>query len=82
MDKHRFLIFFLFAFTSFHIVFSQDSGIKPEDQVDKLFAFGIIADVQYADVEKAAKRDYRNSLDKLDRSINSVIKVEHLRNKK
>ena len=69
MDKRRFLIFLFFAITSFQFTFSQDSGRKSESQDNKLFAFGIIADVQYADTEKAGKRDYRNSLTKLEKCI-------------
>ena len=35
-------------------------------QHEELFSFGVIADVQYADAEKAGKRDYRSSLGKLE----------------
>jgi predicted phosphodiesterase len=69
MYKQKFLLFLLFSFTSFQITFPQDSGSRVDNQDDKLFEFGIIADVQYADVDQAGKRDYRNSLDKLDKCI-------------
>lgn len=34
-----------------------------------LFSFGLIADVQYADVEQAGKRDYRGSLKRLEECV-------------
>ncbi len=33
------------------------------------YSFGLIADIQYADVEKAGKRDYRSSLGKLSNTV-------------
>jgi len=69
MNNFRIFIFLFFALTSFQFTFSQDSGRKSEKKDNKLFAFGIIADVQYADAEKAGKRDYRNSLTKLEKCI-------------
>jgi len=69
MDKLKFLVFFFFSLISFHFAYSQDSGKKSDDQDNKLFAFGIIADVQYADTEKAGSRDYKNSIYKLEKCI-------------
>jgi predicted MPP superfamily phosphohydrolase len=69
MDKHRFIILLLFVFTSFHVTFSQDFKRNSDHSDNKLFSFGIIADVQYADIEKNGKRDYRNSLAKLEKCI-------------
>jgi manganese-dependent ADP-ribose/CDP-alcohol diphosphatase len=34
-----------------------------------LFSFGLVADIQYADADKEGSRDYRNSLEKLDKCI-------------
>lgn len=41
-------------------------------QHEELFSFGVIADVQYADAEKAGKRDYRSSLGKLEICIKEL----------
>lgn len=43
---------------------------------EKLFSFGVIADIQYADAEKAGKRDYRNSLTKLEYGIKELNKEQ------
>ncbi|MEQ9287906.1 MAG: metallophosphoesterase [Cyclobacteriaceae bacterium] len=42
----------------------------------KLFSFGVIADIQYADADKAGKRDYRNSLHKLEYGIQELNKEQ------
>lgn len=35
----------------------------------KIFSFGVVADIQYADIKKIGKRDYRNSLKKEEKCI-------------
>jgi len=69
MNKIKLFIFLFCILLMDHIACSQNSGENTDIQSDKLFSFGIIADVQYADVEKAGKRDYRNSLDKLGKCV-------------
>jgi predicted phosphodiesterase len=76
MKKIIFFIFLYGVFATFHMAYPQDSGKIPENKDNKLFAFGIIADVQYADAEKAGKRDYRNSLNKLEKCIAEFNKYD------
>ena len=56
----RLLVAIVLAYASVSIAYPQH---------EVLFSFGVIADVQYADAEKAGKRDYRNSLGKLEKCI-------------
>jgi manganese-dependent ADP-ribose/CDP-alcohol diphosphatase len=46
--------------------FSQNQ----QNTAEKLFSFGVIADVQYADIDQVGKRNYRGSLEKLQNTIN------------
>tara|TARA_Y100001972_G_C7658015_1_gene331537 strand:- start:1081 stop:1998 length:918 start_codon:yes stop_codon:yes gene_type:complete len=55
----------LFITASFQPVDGQQKLIEEA----KLFAFGAVADVQYADVESAGKRHYRGSLKKLEKCL-------------
>ncbi len=59
----------IFFYATFQIAFSQDVSKSNPDTVKILFSFGAVADIQYADAEKAGNRDYRNSLQKLDNCI-------------
>src|SRR5680860_1449754 len=54
---------FLFCF------FWQPAISQTTDKGQKLFSFGVIADVQYADVDQVGKRNYRGSLEKLENGI-------------
>lgn len=66
MIKIRSLIctFFLLGF------FLQTATAQnPSEQGPKLFSFGVIADVQYADIDQVGKRNYRGSLKKLEQSV-------------
>ncbi len=54
-----------FAFEITNPFFLQVAGEGLNKQSKKLFSFGLIADVQYADIDKIGKRDYRGSLNKL-----------------
>src|SRR5690606_14060255 len=61
---------FLFCLLVLHLwavlfAFSQDQ----QNTAEKLFSFGVIADVQYADIDQVGKRNYRGSLEKLKNSI-------------
>ena len=47
-----------------------------KEKQSKLFSFGIIADCQYADIETKGTRYYRNSLSKLQETINEFNKHE------
>ena len=55
----------LLLFLTFAVIAAQaqDNGRKPA------FTFGVIADVQYADVAQEGKRDYRGSLKRLEKCI-------------
>ena len=54
------------------VIYSQINGQNIADPEGLLFSFGVIADIQYADAEKAGDRDYRNSIIKLEQSINEL----------
>lgn len=70
MKLYQKLIVLLFFFqSSLLFVYSQSVNKDRSDEEKKLFSFGLIADVQYADAEKAGNRDYRNSLNKLGNCI-------------
>lgn len=61
-----------FATVFFNMTDNKDSAFQDFDQSMKpLFTFGIIADVQYADIEPAGTRYYRWSLAKLKESVHS-----------
>ena len=63
MDSHKFFsIGFLLV-----AGFIQGHGQNPER--DPLFYFGVIADVQYADVDQSGKRDYRGSIKRLEKCV-------------
>jgi predicted phosphodiesterase len=55
------LVSFLLVLTSLSVSTAQEE--KP------LFTFGVIADVQFADVESSGKRDYRGSPNRLDKAV-------------
>jgi hypothetical protein len=65
------LIFGLFFYYStLQISFSRENSPDPLNPVKKSFSFGVVADIQYADAEKKGKRDYRNTLSKLEAGVN------------
>lgn len=51
------------------ITFSQEVQKNNMNPAKKMFSFGLIADIQYADAETASDRNYRGSLDKLQKCI-------------
>jgi hypothetical protein len=69
------LVTILFACLLFQLAYSQHSDSSVNGTSEKLFSFGLIADVQYADVEKAGRRDYRNSLNKLEKCVSEFNKL-------
>ena len=66
---YKLIVLLLFFQSSGLFVYSQSVNKESSDDGEKLFSFGLIADVQYADAEKAGNRDYRNSLNKLKNCI-------------
>lgn len=58
------------AFSILLVTFSQEKNQTIQDNQKKIFSFGVVADIQYADAEKAGNRDYRSSIGKLDTCIN------------
>ncbi len=65
----------IFSVTS-QIISSQEVSQDHRIPGEKIFSFGVVADIQYADAEKAGKRDYRGSLQKLDTCIHIFNKHE------
>src|SRR5690606_33154640 len=57
------LLLFLFSLTFFDRARAQDAP---------LFSFGLIADIQYADVESSGKRDYRGSLARARKAVSML----------
>lgn len=49
-------------------------GQETEQYGSKLFSFGILADIQYADVDKSGPRDYRNALNVANNSVKELNK--------
>ncbi|MEX2233647.1 MAG: metallophosphoesterase [Cyclobacteriaceae bacterium] len=70
--KNYILLFPLFISACLVDAHAQNSDSHP------LFSFGVIADVQYADVEQAGKRDYRGSIKRLEKSI-EIFNAHELR---
>jgi predicted MPP superfamily phosphohydrolase len=66
MIKIHSLIFTLFLLC-FLVQVAVSQGLA--EMEPKLFSFGVMADVQYADVDQMGKRNYRGSLEKLENSI-------------
>jgi transposase/predicted phosphodiesterase len=62
-------LFFCF-FITFHIGLAQENPAISRNPSVKVFSFGIVTDIQYADAEKKGNRDYRNSLGKLEKCVN------------
>lgn len=52
--------------------FAQMGETMQHSRDRKIFSFGLIADVQFADADKAGKRDYRTSVVKLERCIDEL----------
>ncbi|MEX2513670.1 MAG: metallophosphoesterase [Cyclobacteriaceae bacterium] len=52
------------------VLLTQDG--KAQNEEEKLFSFGVITDVQYADVETVGKRNYRGSLAILDSTLKKL----------
>lgn len=58
-------------------LFGHDALSQSTPQEDKkLFSFGAMADVQYADIDQVGKRYYRGSLQKLENSIQLLNQYE------
>ncbi len=55
---------------TFHIGLAQKNPVIGRNPAGKVLSFGIVTDIQYADAEKKGNRDYRNSLGKLEKSVN------------
>lgn len=64
-------IFFPLCFT-FQMASAQDISRNIPNHTKKMVKFGIVTDIQYADAEKKGKRNYRNALDKLEKSVNEL----------
>ena len=61
----------LFCFCiTVHFGLAQVNPRNSRDPSGKVFSFGIVTDIQYADAEKKGSRDYRNSLGKLEKCVN------------
>ena len=61
------VLFFILA--AFQIAFSQEVSKNILNPAKKIISFGVVADIQYADVEKKGNRDYRNTLSKLEKGV-------------
>jgi len=69
MNVKRFFTVTIFFLVTLPHSYAQKELKNINYQQDKLFSFGIIADVQYADADKSGKRDYRNSIYKLEKCL-------------
>lgn len=58
------------------ILFQTAYGQNEKEKEPKLFSFGVIADVQYADADQVGKRNYRGSLGKLEQTIQQFNQYE------
>ncbi len=69
MKPFKALIVVLIFLSIWQISFSQEIPKSNINSGGKLFSFGIVADIQYADAETASGRNYLGSLDKLQKCM-------------
>lgn len=72
IKTYQFLTIVCLVLLTDQFAFAQKSINKQGNQSEKLFSFGVIADVQYANADKAGARDYRNSIYKLEKCISEL----------
>lgn len=56
--------------------YSQSLDVDSSTKDEKIISFGVIADVQYADIDMKGRRDYRNSLGKLEIAVEELNREE------
>lgn len=66
----------LFLFVILNIAVAQADSKSILNPAKKIFSFGVVTDIQYADAEKTGNRDYRNSLSKLEKCANEFNRHE------
>jgi len=69
MKVNKFIGVLFYLLAAFQIVFSQEAPKSILNPAKKIVSFGLVADIQYADAEKKGNRDYRNTLNKLDKCV-------------
>lgn len=69
MKPFKALIAVFICLFIWQISFSQKVPKSSINSGEKLFSFGVVADIQYVDAETASGRNYRGSLDKLRKCI-------------
>ncbi len=69
MNAYQFTMVFCLFFAFLQSASSQEITQTGKNPAKKTFSFGIVTDIQYADAEKKGDRDYRNSVNKLEKSV-------------
>ena len=72
MKTFPFFGVFCLLFSVLQNALSQDITRMNLESAKKSFSFGVVTDIQYADVEKKGNRDYRNSVIKLEKSVEEL----------
>jgi predicted phosphodiesterase len=72
MNAFQFSMVFSLFFSFLQSTISQEITQIGEYPARKTFSFGIVADIQYADADKKGNRDYRNSVIKLEKSVEEL----------
>lgn len=70
MKAYKFTGILIYILALFQVAFSQEKPTSNSNQSKKIYSFGLIADIQYADADKKGNRDYRNTLNKLETCVN------------
>ena len=72
MNAYQFTMVFCLFFTFLQSSFSQGITQGVNNQSKKIFSFGVVTDIQYADADKKGNRDYRNSVNKLEKCVDEL----------
>ena len=72
MKAFRLIVVFCLLFFVLQNALCQEITRDAKNLAKKLFSFGIVTDIQYADAEKNGNRDYRNSVNILEKSVKEM----------
>ena len=72
MNAYQFTMVFCLFFSFLQSTISQEINQMGANPAKKSYSFGIVTDIQYADADKKGNRDYRNSVIKLEKSVEEL----------
>lgn len=76
MRNCKSIVVLFFIYATFSTAFSQEAPKNIDYPGKKIFSFGVVADIQYADKENSGNRFYRAALGKLDHCIDIFNRYE------